>query len=154
MFSDKKEKSSSPAPSSGQNRIDEGTTLKGEIHSNGFFRIDGTVEGNVNTPSKVVIGKTGVIIGTLTCENADVEGKIEGNINVSETLSLRATANIDGDVTVGKLAVEPGASLNASCSMQISGGKSGSNKKSTQKENPSDRSFEGTQPLKKVSDEK
>ncbi|CAM3343231.1 bactofilin family protein [Aequorivita lipolytica] len=118
MFSDKKEKRIAAEPGSAQNRINEGTKLKGDVSSTGFFRIDGTVEGNVKTPSKVVLGKTGVIIGTLTCENADIEGRFEGNLQVSGTLSLRSTAIIEGDVTVGKLAVEPGATMNASCVMQ------------------------------------
>lgn len=105
-------------PGTGQNRINEGTTLKGDILSKGFFRIDGTIEGNVKTPSKVVLGKTGIIDGTLTCENADIEGTFKGNLDVSGTLTLRATANIEGDVVVGKLAVEPGATFNASCAMK------------------------------------
>ena len=118
MFSDKKEKRIAVEPGSAQNRINEGTKLKGDISSTGFFRIDGIVEGNVKTPSKVVLGKTGVITGTLTCENADIEGKFKGNLQISGTLSLRSTAVIEGDVTVGKLAVEPGATMNASCVMQ------------------------------------
>lgn len=117
MFSEKKEKTV-VEPGTGQNRINEGTNIKGDIHSKGFFRIDGIIEGNVNTPSKVVIGKTGFIKGTLTCENADIEGKFEGNLDVSETLSLRSTAHIQGEVIAGKLAVEPGATFNASCSMK------------------------------------
>ncbi len=118
MFSDKKEKRIAAEPGSAQNRINEGTKLKGDVSSTGFFRIDGTVEGTVKTPSKVVLGKSGVIIGNLTCENADIEGRFEGNLQVSGTLSLRSTAVIEGDVTVGKLAVEPGATMNASCVMQ------------------------------------
>lgn len=118
MFSEKKEKRMAAEPGSAQNRINEGTKLKGDVSSTGFFRIDGTIEGTVKTPSKVVLGKSGVIIGTLTCENADIEGRFEGNLQVSGTLSLRATAVIEGDVTVGKLAVEPGATMNASCVMQ------------------------------------
>ena len=105
-------------PAASQNRINEGTKLKGDIQSTGFFRIDGTVEGNISTPSKIVIGKTGVVIGTLHCENADIEGKFEGNLDISGTLSLKASAQIQGEVVVGKLAVEPGATFNASCAMQ------------------------------------
>ncbi|MCW8980330.1 MULTISPECIES: polymer-forming cytoskeletal protein [Altibacter] len=123
MFSDKKEKSMNE-PTTGQNRINEGTKLKGDIQSQGFFRIDGTIEGNVNTPSKVVIGKSGFINGTLTCENADIEGRFEGELHVSGTLSLKETAHIEGQVVVGKLAVEPGATFNATCAMK------GSTKKS------------------------
>ncbi len=117
MFSEKKDKNV-VEPGTGQNRINEGTNIKGDIHSKGFFRIDGNIEGNVNTPSKVVIGKTGFINGTLTCENADIEGKFIGNLDVSGTLSLRSSAFIEGDVVAGKLAVEPGATFNASCLMK------------------------------------
>lgn len=120
MFSEKKDKNT-VNPSTGQNRINEGTSIQGDISSKGFFRIDGTIKGNVNTPSKVVIGKTGVIVGTLTCQNADIEGKFEGTLDVTETLTLRSTAQIDGEVSTGKLAVEPGATFNASCAMKGSG---------------------------------
>jgi len=117
MFSDKKEKSEDN-PGTGQNRINDGTIIKGDINSSGYFRIDGSIEGNVKTPSKVVIGKTGVIIGTLSCKNADIEGKIKGILNISGTLTLKATAHIEGEVVVGKLAVEPGATFNATCLMK------------------------------------
>jgi len=117
MFSDKKPKETEPQGTN-QNRINDGTTLKGDVTSNGYFRIDGTIEGNVKTPSKVVIGKTGVIIGTLSCENADIEGKVNGIIDVSGILTLRSTAHIEGEVVIGKLAVEPGAIFNATCLMK------------------------------------
>lgn len=119
MFTEKKEKTN-VEPGTGQNRINAGTKIVGDISSKGYFRIDGIIEGNVTTPSKVVLGKTGVITGTLTCENADIEGKFDGNLDVSGTLSLKATAQIDGEVVVGKLAVEPGATFNASCVMKQS----------------------------------
>lgn len=122
MFSDRKakknEKKSNLEPGANQNRINEGTHIKGDITSSGFFRIDGTIEGNIKTPSKVVVGKEGVVIGTLYCENADVEGRLEGDLNVNELLILRGTAQVDGDLIVGRLSVEPGAVLNASCVMK------------------------------------
>jgi cytoskeletal protein CcmA (bactofilin family) len=117
MFSEKKDKKIME-PSASQNRINEGTQLKGDIVSTGFFRIDGKVEGSISNPSKIVLGKTGVIIGKLTCENADIEGKFDGKLDVSGTLTLKASAHIEGEVVVGKLAVEPGATFNASCLMK------------------------------------
>ena len=117
MFSEKKDKNV-VEPGTGQNRINEGTELKGDIISDGFFRIDGKVEGSISKPSKVVIGKSGKVIGKLICENADIEGKFEGNLDVTGTLTLKSTAHLEGEVVVGKLAVEPGATVNATCSMQ------------------------------------
>lgn len=133
MLSTKKEKKKSIEPGTTQNRINEGTAIKGDIDSTGYFRIDGQIEGNIKNPIKVVLGKTGVIVGSLFCEEADIEGKIEGNVEVSGTLVLRSSAIIDGDVTVGKLAVEPGATMNANCVMLNPNAPSTRSKKTSQK---------------------
>ena len=118
MFSKDKTSKASIEISKEQNKIAAGTSIKGDIEAKGALRIDGTIEGNVRTPGKVVIGKEGSINGNLECENADIEGKFNGILTVSGTLSLRSTAVIDGEVTALKLAVEPGAAFNASCSMK------------------------------------
>lgn len=117
MFTDKKSKTPAIVGNQ-QNRITEGTTITGDLISKSGMRIDGQVQGNVKTPSKVVLGETGVIKGTLECENADIEGKFSGNMTISGTLTLRATAQVDGDVVAGKLAIEPGAAFNATCVMK------------------------------------
>ncbi|EPR74604.1 hypothetical protein ADIWIN_0356 [Winogradskyella psychrotolerans RS-3] len=101
-----------------QNIIAQGTKIVGDIASQGPFRIDGTIEGNVKTSGKIVVGKSGYIKGTLQGENADFEGKFSGKLILSGTLSLKATAHIEGEVHINKLAVEPGATFNATCSMK------------------------------------
>lgn len=116
MRSDKKQKSNSSLNSQ-QNIIAQGTKIIGDIESQGAFRIDGTVEGNVLTEGKVVIGKEGSIHGTLHAVNVDVEGKFSGKLILKGTLTLKSSAHIDGDVQVNKLAVEPGATFNATCTM-------------------------------------
>ncbi|MEM8763548.1 MAG: polymer-forming cytoskeletal protein [Bacteroidota bacterium] len=117
MFSDNKK----PRPMTefgGQpNRIEKNTKIKGDITSEADFRIDGKLEGNVKTSGKVVIGKDGYIKGKVECVNADIEGKFNGELLVSDLLSLKANAVIEGTVSVAKLAVEPGATFNASCTM-------------------------------------
>jgi len=118
MFSENKKKAKSITSSTiQQNRIVQGTKIIGTVVSDGGFRIDGEIEGDVKTEGKVVIGTTGKIKGTLTCENADIEGVFNGKLVVKETLSLRSTATIEGEVFISKLAVEPGATFNATCTM-------------------------------------
>lgn len=117
MFSDNKK----PRPMTefgGQpNRIEKNTKIKGNITSEADFRIDGKLEGNVKTSGKVVIGKDGYINGKVECVNADIEGKFNGELLVNDLLSLKASAIIEGTVSVSKLAVEPGATFNAACTM-------------------------------------
>ena len=53
------------------NVIGKNTSIIGDIISEGDFRIDGTVEGNVKTNGKVVIGVSGNVNGTINCKLPD-----------------------------------------------------------------------------------
>ena len=99
------------------NTIQQGTSIDGNIVSNGSIRIDGKLVGNLTTKAKVVVGKTGHIIGNIICQNASIEGKVQGNLLVDEMLDLRATAVIDGDIKLSKFVVEPSAVFNGNCKM-------------------------------------
>lgn len=116
MFSEAK-KNKSASNQNQQNRIAAGTLITGEVSGKGCFRIEGTLEGSLKTPGKVVISEGGLINGTLDCENADIEGTFKGKLFVKGTLTLRSQANIEGEVMAAKLAVEPGAVFNATCEM-------------------------------------
>lgn len=118
MFSDQKRGRVASDSISQQNTIAKGTTITGDVISEGDFRIEGIIHGTVKTPGKVVIGKTGFLNGTLNSTNADIEGKFSGTLTLSESLTLKATAFVEGEVEVGKLAVEPGATFNATCVMK------------------------------------
>lgn len=100
------------------NRIVEGTKIIGDLISESNLRIDGEVQGNVSTSSKVVIGENGYIHGNLNCQEADVEGKIEGKLSIEGLLVLREQAKIFGDIFTGKLHIEEGAYFLGSCKMQ------------------------------------
>ena len=100
------------------NVVAKNTTINGDIISEGDFRIDGTLEGNIKTKGRVIIGVSGSVKGKIDAVNSDIEGKFSGDLLVQETLTIKATAVISGDVVIGKLSVEPGATFNASCSMK------------------------------------
>ena len=100
------------------NVVAKNTAIIGDITSEGDFRIDGTLEGNIKTKGRVIIGAEGSVKGKIDAVNSDIEGKFSGDLLVQETLTIKATANISGDVVIGKLSVEPGATFNASCSMK------------------------------------
>ena len=100
------------------NVVAKNTTINGDIISEGDFRIDGTLEGNIKTKGRVIIGVEGSVKGKIDAVNSDIEGKFSGELLVQETLTIKATAIISGDVVIGKLSVEPGATFNASCSMK------------------------------------
>ena len=115
MFNEKKE---NPNPVGERNIIAKNSSLVGDIKSDGDFRVDGKIEGTIQTSGRVVIGKDGYVSGTIDCTNADIEGTFSGKLIVDQVLSLKSTADISGDVVLGKLSVEPGAVFNATCAMK------------------------------------
>ncbi|MCL5247538.1 polymer-forming cytoskeletal protein [Cellulophaga sp. 20_2_10] len=124
MFSDKSKPRDVVDMGGQPNRIGKNTQIKGDIISEADFRIDGKLDGNVKTSGKVVIGKDGYIHGKVECVNADIEGGFNGELLVTDLLSLKSSAVIEGTVSVSKLAVEPGATFNASCIMKGKNGAS------------------------------
>jgi len=118
MFSDNKKDKYMVENSSSQNIIAQGTKIVGDFNSEGDFRIDGTIEGNIKTNGKVAVGKAGFIKGTLQGTDAYFDGSFSGKLSLSGTLTLKSSAHIEGEVTVGKLAVEPGATFNVTCAMK------------------------------------
>ncbi len=99
------------------NMIGPGTKIVGNIETNGDIRIDGIIEGNVNSKGKVVVGVNGIVKGEVICSNAETAGTINGKITVNELLSLKSSSKVSGDIKSGKLAIEPGAIFSGTCTM-------------------------------------
>jgi cytoskeletal protein CcmA (bactofilin family) len=110
-------KNNEPETTAAINLVGVGTEITGDIKSNGDIRIDGVLNGNLNTTGKVVVGETGKIKGEIACKNSEVLGEINGKIKVGELLSLKATAKINGDIITKKLAIEPGSTFTGHCNM-------------------------------------
>ncbi len=99
------------------NIITAGTLIKGDISASGDFRLDGTLEGNIQLNGKLVVGDSGIVNGNVLCVNANIIGTVNGNLSVKELLSLNATARVKGDILINKLSIEPGAVFTGKCRM-------------------------------------
>ena len=106
-----------PEQAQASNRILVGTSITGDVVSDGDIRVDGKVIGNMKVSGKLVIGEHGRVEGEVECKNAAIAGQLEGTLKVAQTLSLTASAKVQGKVQVEKLAVEPGAEINGSVTM-------------------------------------
>ncbi|MDP4151635.1 MAG: polymer-forming cytoskeletal protein [Bacteroidota bacterium] len=97
--------------------IGAGTSMKGDITSNGDLRIDGTLVGNINCSAKVVIGANGVVQGDINGQQADIMGKVTGTIKVKDLLQLKGGSHMNGNIQAAKLQIEPAANFNGECHM-------------------------------------
>ena len=100
-----------------KNQIEQGTKIKGDIVTHGNIRLDGEIEGNILSESKVVLGTSCKMTGNLKAQNAEISGEVKGEIEISELLILKPTAVISGQIKSTKMVVEEGAVFNGTCNM-------------------------------------
>ena len=117
MFNAKSKSDGLAGTSGGNTLIGAGTTIKGDLISNGDVRIDGTLIGNISGSAKVLIGQDGEVQGDIEGQQADIQGKVTGKLVIKELLNLRSEAIIRGNIHAGKLQIEPTVTFNGQCHM-------------------------------------
>ena len=119
MFKGKEagKESRTPVDSGAINTIVPGTLIEGNIVLQGSIRFDGHLKGTLESKGRVVIGSSGLVEGTIVCNDADIAGKVQGNISARELTRLSAGSTVTGDIKTGQLAIEPGAVFSGKCDM-------------------------------------
>jgi cytoskeletal protein CcmA (bactofilin family) len=112
------------------NIINAGTSIVGDISSEGDLRIDGSVKGTITVKSKLVLGPSSKVDGDVKAANCDVSGIVNGNMQIAELLTVKATAKVVGDISSQKLVIESGAEFNGRSQMGISKSSNGAQKPS------------------------
>jgi len=99
------------------NFIGAGTTIKGKITTNDDVRVDGVVEGDINTKTKVIVGENGTVNGEINATSATISGHIDGSVITTESITSMKNSKVSGNVSTKNLVVETGAFVNGNIKM-------------------------------------
>jgi cytoskeletal protein CcmA (bactofilin family) len=95
--------------------IGTGTRIEGRMVVNKSIRLDGTIEGSIEsaagTQVTVAIGLTGLVDGDVIAHRIIVNGQVNGNIYAREKCELLETSKVKGDIHYGLLGIEHGAEI-------------------------------------------
>ena len=108
-------KTESDQPLTDPTKINQDTSVEGEIVSKNNIRLDGSFTGKMTTQKKIVIGKTGFFSGKIICKNLVVEGVIKGEATVSNSTNLFENSSFNGILSTKKIGVEEGAIFDGNC---------------------------------------
>ena len=97
--------------------IGKGVDFKGTIIYNGTVRIDGSLEGEVQTDGVLLIGEEAVLKAKVTAGTVVCKGKITGDVTATEKIRLRAPAVLNGGVKAPMLSIEEGVLFNGTIEM-------------------------------------
>jgi cytoskeletal protein CcmA (bactofilin family) len=91
-----------------ENVLGRSCLIRGDLTAEGAFRIDGTIEGSVESRGAVIVGETGVVRGSVRGTDIVVAGTVEGNVTCSGHLEILAKGKVDGDIDARSVRIETG----------------------------------------------
>ena len=103
--------------------LGEDTVFSGVLSFNGVVRIDGKMDGEVNTDDTLIVGENGVLEADITAGTVICRGKIKGTIKASKGIEIHTNSEVVGNISAPALMVENGAIFDGSCDMTRNDGK-------------------------------
>ena len=100
--------------------VDDGCVISGTLKFKNSFRLDGRVEGAVESSSELLIGEGGSVEGEITVARCRVGGEVRGTIRASEQVVLHPTARVWAEIITPALVMEEGAFLEGKVTMKQS----------------------------------
>jgi len=95
--------------------IGSGSFIRGDMRIAGFVRIDGDLDGNLETSGRVIIGEKARIRGDIRSLVITIGGVVQGDVIAPEGVVILSTGMVIGSVITRKLVVEDSVVLSGSC---------------------------------------
>ncbi len=91
--------------------------IEGELKSSGNIKIDGIVNGKVQTAQDLTVGPNALIDADLIAGNATIAGSVKGNVTVKGALVVLETGKVIGNISCAYLGIKEGAYFSGACKM-------------------------------------
>ncbi len=89
--------------------LDAGSHIKGELHFEDTFRVDGKVTGKVVSDGDLVIGVGGEVDGEVMVGRVFVSGLLRGRVKTTKRLEIAAGGRVYATLETPSLVIEDGA---------------------------------------------
>jgi cytoskeletal protein CcmA (bactofilin family) len=95
--------------------LGRGARFKGTLTFEGTVRIDGRLEGEINTKGTVIIGEHAVIDGDIHADVVTSAGRITGNVIASQKIELLTPGALIGTIKAPLLSLQEGVTFSGNC---------------------------------------
>ena len=89
--------------------LDAGSHIKGDLHFEDTFRVDGKVSGKVLSDGDLVVGTSGEVDGEVMVGRVFVSGTLRGRIQASKRIEIAAGGRVYATLETPSLVIEDGA---------------------------------------------
>jgi len=110
-----------PDPSKTVSIIGPDTKIGGEIISQGTLRIEGVVEGRIQSGVRIDILETGRIKADMSSGEIVISGEVHGNVQARDRLEITQTGKVFGDITAPRISIAEGVLVEGKFTMRPPG---------------------------------
>ncbi|ULQ58695.1 polymer-forming cytoskeletal protein [Brucepastera parasyntrophica] len=89
--------------------------VKGELKISGFVRIDGDIDGNLETTGRIIIGENARIRGNISSNVVTIGGIVQGDVIAPEGVTILSTGLVLGTILTKHLQIEDSVIINGYC---------------------------------------
>jgi len=97
--------------------IGQGVEIKGTFVSKSTIRVEGRVEGNVQSEGDVIAGKEGRIKGDIHARTIVVAGRVNGNVFAESRVEIQNGGQLFGDIKAPVVVINEGGIFEGHCEM-------------------------------------
>ncbi len=97
--------------------LDAGSHIRGDLHFEDTFRVDGKLTGKVVSKGDLVVGEQGEVEGEIQVGRIFVSGTVRGSVQAARRVEITARGRVHADLETPSLMIEDGAHFEGRCAM-------------------------------------
>jgi len=97
--------------------IGEHTSFEGTLKTEGSVRLLGTIQGEIESKSAIIVEEKAHVTARLTAQQVTVAGQVDGQIVCEGRVEIRPTGRVTGEINAGALIVQEGAYFDGNSKM-------------------------------------
>jgi cytoskeletal protein CcmA (bactofilin family) len=101
--------------------IGEHTSFEGTLRTEGPVRLLGTIQGEIESKSAIIVEEKARVTARLTAQQVTVAGQVDGQIYCEGRVEIRPTGRVTGEINAGALIVQEGAYFDGNSRMAVPG---------------------------------
>ncbi len=95
--------------------IGAGSAVSGDVRANGFIRVDGDIDGNLDSTGNIIIGNKARINGNINALSTVVGGIVIGDIYAPNGIKLLSSSAVIGNICTKNLEIEENVIFHGHC---------------------------------------
>ena len=92
-----------------------GSAISGDVHADGFIRVEGDIDGNLEVAGHVDVGSQARINGNINAKSVVLGGIVLGDIYAPEGIKLLSSSAVIGNITTKWLEIQENVIFHGHC---------------------------------------